>query len=323
MYCRYCGKYLPDDSRFCNSCGKAVDSSSSSVRPISSPKLAYGTLFVRRNPCARDASIPADIYVDEAKSGYVNNGMDCQIRLPVGKHAVKVMIRNRYIGTRYVDIPSDGKVEIVFSADDVLRMEYGQRPIPYSSPVRQTRQPQKKPIYKRWWFWVLAVILALAFLGSRSDNQAGSSSQKSTTVAIKPTASPEKKTAQIVAKTPEPEKDPEYLTEVVWAALEHYKCAVEIDDYDGDIIAAGRYAAVPTLYTPGGKRVPIVWDIYVSSNSYDNISQLSDSEYVTSVGGWDQLGAEFTLEPGQYVYIKYNDTVGEPSGALQLKMLGE
>ena len=135
MYCRYCGKYLPDDSRFCNSCGKSVDSSSSSVRPISSPKLAYGTLFVRRNPSVRDAAIPADIYVDEAKSGYVNNGMDCQIRLPVGKHAVKVMIRNRYIGTRYVDIPSGGKVEIVFSADDVLRMEYGQHPISDSTPV--------------------------------------------------------------------------------------------------------------------------------------------------------------------------------------------
>ena len=171
MYCRYCGKYLPDDSRFCNSCGKAVDSPSSSVRSVSPSKLAYGTLFVRRQPSFRDSAIPADIYVDEAKSGYVNNGMDCQIRLPVGKHAVKVMIRNRYIGTRYVDISSGGKVEIVFSADDVLRMEYGQQPISYAAPSRQTRQTQKKPIYKRWWFWVIIVILCLGWFSARQNTQ--------------------------------------------------------------------------------------------------------------------------------------------------------
>lgn len=105
--------------------------------------------------------------------------------------------------------------------------------------------------------------------------------------------------------------------------MEHYKCAVEIDDYDGDIIAAGTYSATPTLVTLGDKRIPIIWDIYVSSNDYSNISQLSDSEYVASVGGWDQTGAEFTVEPGQYVYVKYNETVSEPTGALELKRIAK
>ena len=173
------------------------------------------------------------------------------------------------------------------------------QPSNYYQPVNNTQpvytQKVKKPIYKKWWFWLIIVIV---LFGGRSGSRAtrSTATPAPTAIAEEPTNSEEKKTAQVVSRTPEPEKEPEYLTEVLWAALEHYKCAVEIDDFDGDIIAAGTYSAMPTLVTLGDKRIPIIWDIYISSNDYSNISQLSDSEYVASVGGWDQTGAQDPTE---------------------------
>ncbi len=117
----------------------------------------------------------------------------------------------------------------------------------------------------------------------------------------------------------------EYMTEATWAALEHYAFAIENDNYGGDVFEAGSYIFYPTLVNaePGEMvkgKTPIVWDIYVSENEYSNVSQLSDSEFMASVGGIEQYSTTLELKKGQYVYIKYNDVVGEPMGALQIEL---
>lgn len=37
MFCRYCGNELPDDARFCNACGKSVDTRQQEQEPLQEP----------------------------------------------------------------------------------------------------------------------------------------------------------------------------------------------------------------------------------------------------------------------------------------------
>ena len=64
----------------------------------------------------------------------------------------------------------------------------------------------------------------------------------------------------------------------------------------------------------------VIWDIYVSDTLYNRISDLKDDEFVLSVGGIDKSGGEVTVEKGQYLYIKYNDVLGNPCGYVDLQL---
>lgn len=115
-----------------------------------------------------------------------------------------------------------------------------------------------------------------------------------------------------------------YETEINWAELSNYMCAVEIDDFNGDILKSGKYRFYPkgVDYLEKGvmsKETPIVWDIYVSDNEYKNMSELKKSEYVGTVGGISK--DEFTkyLSAGKYVYVNYNAVYGEPAGYLMIE----
>lgn len=115
-------------------------------------------------------------------------------------------------------------------------------------------------------------------------------------------------------------KNSKYLTKIQWADTSNYMFAVEIDDFDGDIVQSGKYN-----FTTTGKsdesHVAIVWDIYISDNLYSNMRELSDSEYVTSVGGNDNTSASIILERGKYIYINYNKTALNPSGLLNIEIV--
>ena len=129
----------------------------------------------------------------------------------------------------------------------------------------------------------------------------------------------EQQTSEFTENRDLEENAPVYLDQITWAALASYQCAVEREDFDGDVIRAGTYRAEPILVTDsGGDRVPIVWDIYVSDENHDAFSELSEGEWVATVGGWGNLTGEFIVEPGQYVYIKYTDMLGNPVGAIQI-----
>lgn len=113
----------------------------------------------------------------------------------------------------------------------------------------------------------------------------------------------------------------EYKTTATWADLNNYMFAVEVDDFDGDIFQAGSYRLYPdAVDLEDSLKTPIVWDVYVSNNLYTNSNELSESEYVSSVGGIEMDECELELEKGQYVYINYNDVLGEPTGMLQIEM---
>lgn len=111
----------------------------------------------------------------------------------------------------------------------------------------------------------------------------------------------------------------EYKTEIQFADAANYMCAVESDSFSGDVIAAGEY----TIESRGNATKPedtmMVWDIYVSSQEYAKLSELKESELVATVGGAENTGGEFTVDKGQYLYIKYNEVYGTPCGYIVIK----
>lgn len=112
------------------------------------------------------------------------------------------------------------------------------------------------------------------------------------------------------------QKNSKYDTYGEWAALSNYMFAVEIDDFNGDVFQVGNYRFYVEGKAHKEQDVFIVWDIYVSDNCYSNMRDLKKSEYVASVGGNSKVECNVSLKKGQYVYIKYNETVGNPSGIL-------
>lgn len=176
-----------------------------------------------------------------------------------------------------------------------------------NQPSQQPIQKQKKkPIPLRWWFWVLVVIVSLIAWGSAPSTESDASSVGNTSEA-----------------TPQKEDTaPQYKTNIEWALLESYKCAVERDDYPGDVIAAGTYIAELTCAENlSGTDVPIVWSIYVSDNDYSSASEMKEEELVAVVGGWELDAYKITVAPGQYVYCIYPNTAGNPRGILELTLI--
>ena len=120
-------------------------------------------------------------------------------------------------------------------------------------------------------------------------------------------------------QTEEQATESEYQTSIKLADV-HYACAIGIPDYNGDIIEPGTYKIYPTGVITSGNYIPTVWDLYVSENYYNNISELSDQECIGSVGGLDQLNMTCELPSGKYLYVKYHKVANDkPTGILMIE----
>lgn len=153
----------------------------------------------------------------------------------------------------------------------------------------------------------LLILLAGNLTGCSDSTDAGNPTPETTPAVSVPTAEVTK-----------------YKTNLTWADTKSYMFAVENEGYDGDIIAAGDYRFYPDMVSSFEKgemvkgKTPVVWDIYVSNNLYNSLNELQESELVATIGGLDKAEADVSLQPGQYVYVKYNDVIGEPVGVLQI-----
>lgn len=111
-----------------------------------------------------------------------------------------------------------------------------------------------------------------------------------------------------------------FKTEATWADLGNYMFAVGIEDFNGDIFEPGTYRFYPdAVDLSDPSKTPVVWDIYMSENLYSNSEDLQDSELIATVGGLEKDEYTGELESGKYVYINYNEVLGEPTGMLQIK----
>lgn len=116
------------------------------------------------------------------------------------------------------------------------------------------------------------------------------------------------------------QQNTDYLSEATWADTSNYMFAVEVSDFDGDVFQAGTYRFYPdAVNLDDASKTPVVWDIYVSDTLYSNADELSDEEYAATVGGTEKDECTLDLQAGNYVYINYNQTLGEPTGMLQIE----
>lgn len=169
-------------------------------------------------------------------------------------------------------------------------------------------------------FLALCVLTAIFDPDSSKKPAVGDGSDlvESGSVSVEPVEEPEEP-----QKPQKPQKPTvQYRTYIDWAMLQSYVCAVEIDDFDGDIIEAGTWTVEETgTHSFAKNPVPIVWDIYISDKLYQRESQLKSDEYIGSVGGFGSEGQvwEFDVEAGKYLYIKYTRMAGTPVGTLHLE----
>lgn len=79
--------------------------------------------------------------------------------------------------------------------------------------MKPKKPKAKKPIYKKWWFWLIIIILAIGILGGNSDSE----TEVPTTPAAETSAEETSPEAESIIET-EPEttnEDMKYLTETV------------------------------------------------------------------------------------------------------------
>ena len=108
------------------------------------------------------------------------------------------------------------------------------------------------------------------------------------------------------------DKKSNYLTKIEWTNQgndysdetdEWLKVAVEVDNYDGDIIESGTYNVEQTdgKYTGKPQRI---YNVYVSSLNTDNPEDIKNNEFPVTVGGANGKKQTITVEKGQYLYIQ-------------------
>ncbi len=106
-----------------------------------------------------------------------------------------------------------------------------------------------------------------------------------------------------------------YLNYVKWTLQTPYTFAIEKSDFDGDVWCAGKYTFVTSNTSLG--EAPI-YDVYIKDREYAKISELGSADF--SVGGAKASPIEYTLKPGDYVYIvPYTKLVYTPKGYLEIK----
>ena len=183
------------------------------------------------------------------------------------------------------------------------------------------KSKQSKPFYKKWWFIAIIVFFAIGILGSATG-----------VLTIEDDAPAQEKSEEVKApkateNTKVEEKSPDsWKTEAEWAELDKgYAFAIGIEDYSGDIFEPGTYKFYPNnvdIVEPGEMLADYtqqIWDIYVSNKLYDRLTDIPESELVTSIGGIDQASEKLELKKGQYVYVSVIDVVGKSLGTLKIE----
>ncbi len=106
------------------------------------------------------------------------------------------------------------------------------------------------------------------------------------------------------------------LTYTSWHSYEVYALAVEVDNYDGDILKSGEYTFSTTNTKLG--EAPM-YDVYIRDKKYEDYSKLGELDF--TVGGAGAFPITRELKKGDYVYIvPYIDLVYSPKGYLEISL---
>lgn len=140
----------------------------------------------------------------------------------------------------------------------------------------------KKSVYKKWWFWLIIIFLFFIVIGSQGGTDVQNDVQ---------------------------DDDSKLMSEVEWTnwgddnSNQQYKIAVEVEEYQGDIIQAGNYEITQTN-TAYDEYTERIYNIYISNQNYENFEDVQLTDYIGSIGGPQyENELSISLEKGQYVYV--------------------
>ena len=143
-------------------------------------------------------------------------------------------------------------------------------------------ETNNKPVYKKWWFWLIIILLFFIVIGSQGGTDVQNDVQ---------------------------DDDSKLMSEVEWTnwgddnSNQQYKIAVEVEEYQGDIIQAGNYKIIQTN-TAYDEYTERIYNIYISNQNYENFEDVQLTDYIGSIGGPQyENELSISLEKGQYVYV--------------------
>ena len=143
-------------------------------------------------------------------------------------------------------------------------------------------ETNNKPVYKKWWFWLIIILLFFIVIGSQGGTDVQNDVQ---------------------------DDDSKIMSEVEWTnwgddnSNQQYKIAVEVEEYQGDIIQAGNYKITQTN-TAYDEYTERIYNIYISNQNYENFEDVQLTDYIGSIGGPQyENELSISLEKGQYVYV--------------------
>lgn len=122
------------------------------------------------------------------------------------------------------------------------------------------------------------------------------------------------------------EKNSKYLTKLEWTnsgndnsdeVTEWLKIAIELDDYNGDILQSGTYTIEQTDGEYDGTPQRI-YNLYATELDTDNPKEVQDNSLPITVGGINGAKNEIILQKDQYLYIQ--KISGGKIGHLKLKL---
>ncbi len=101
------------------------------------------------------------------------------------------------------------------------------------------------------------------------------------------------------------------------STTEPYSFAVEVDDYDGDVFAAGYYSFISTATNDKAG----VYNIYVLNEDVEDVSSLNDMDTACVAGGEDAVECSLEVAKGNYVYIVPQTVEYDIEGFLQIRKI--
>lgn len=204
----------------------------------------------------------------------------------------------------------------VANAQESQPMNNGQNAQPtsnYGPPPFQHVPNTKKPLYKKWWFWLIVAVVVLAILGNlggNKDNTSNGNNTSSSTSTITNNSSNESSKIEAIKVTVVDFSTMDKAAIQSWADTNKVTCKIT-DDYS-DTVAKGSFVSQSVkagdTINQGGT-INIVFSLGKKpSVEYQNALQKAESYsktmYMSKQGIYDQLtsqyGEKFPADAAQY-----------------------